>query len=220
PFLRQRGGEFNPAGHPSLERGLGSVSRRRDQEPTRHRGSTGEVERLRAGFLQHRRRRRRLDSHDEVFAVNADAHVATEEEGDPAEQFFLGDSLVACERVADARGLGLRIAHAFPERQPPEGSKTMTSAGSMDRWKTTPTERRGIGVVYQSFALFPHLSVADNVGYGLRARRVPTGVARGRIAEMLDLVHLQGKENRLPRELSGGERQRVALARALCVGPK
>ena len=51
-----------------------------------------------------------------------------------------------------------------------------------------PTERRGIGVVYQSFALFPHLSVADNVGYGLRARRVPTGVARGRIAEMLDLV--------------------------------
>ncbi len=83
-----------------------------------------------------------------------------------------------------------------------------------------PTERRGIGVVYQSFALFPHLSVADNVGYGLRARRVPTGVARGRIAEMLDLVHLQGKENRLPRELSGGERQRVALARALCVGPK
>ncbi len=72
----------------------------------------------------------------------------------------------------------------------------------------------------QSFALFPHLSVADNVGYGLRARRVPTGVARGRIAEMLDLVHLQGKENRLPRELSGGERQRVALARALCVGPK
>src|SRR5437867_10567114 len=83
-----------------------------------------------------------------------------------------------------------------------------------------PTERRGIGVVYQSFALFPHLSVADNVGYGLRARKVPTGVARGRIAEMLDLVHLPGKENRLPRELSGGERQRVALARALCVGPK
>ncbi|TLZ81881.1 MAG: ABC transporter ATP-binding protein [Methanobacteriota archaeon] len=83
-----------------------------------------------------------------------------------------------------------------------------------------PTERRGIGVVYQSFALFPHLSVADNIGYGLRARRVPADTASERISEMLDLVHLQGKENRFPRELSGGERQRVALARALCVGPK
>jgi len=83
-----------------------------------------------------------------------------------------------------------------------------------------PTERRGIGVVYQSFALFPHLSVADNIGYGLRARRVPADIAQERISEMLDLVHLQGKENRFPRELSGGERQRVALARALCVGPR
>jgi len=83
-----------------------------------------------------------------------------------------------------------------------------------------PTERRGIGIVYQSFALFPHLSVADNIGYGLRARKVPAGIARGRIAEMVDLVHLEGKENRLPHELSGGERQRVALARALCVNPK
>ncbi len=83
-----------------------------------------------------------------------------------------------------------------------------------------PTERRGIGIVYQSFALFPHLSVADNIGYGLRARKVPAGIAHSRIAEMVDLVHLGGKENRLPHELSGGERQRVALARALCVGPK
>src|SRR2546425_1047620 len=83
-----------------------------------------------------------------------------------------------------------------------------------------PTERRGIGIVYQTFALFPHLSVADNIGYGLRARKVPAGIARSRIAEMVDLVHLEGKENRLPHELSGGERQRVALARALCVGPK
>src|SRR5439155_4547880 len=94
-----------------------------------------------AGFLQHRCGRRRLDSHDEVFAVDADAHVPAEEEGDPAEHFFLGDSLAACERVTDARGLGLRIAHACPERHPAEGSKTMTSARSMDRWKTTPAHR-------------------------------------------------------------------------------
>ncbi len=83
-----------------------------------------------------------------------------------------------------------------------------------------PTERRGIGIVYQTFALFPHLSVADNIGYGLRARRVAEALARIRIAEMIDLVHLGGKENRLPRQLSGGEKQRVALARALCVGPR
>ena len=83
-----------------------------------------------------------------------------------------------------------------------------------------PTERRGIGVVYQSFALFPHLTVAENIGYGLRARRVVANKAEARVAEMVDLVHLQGKEHRLPRELSGGERQRVALARALAVGPR
>ncbi|HVG36934.1 MAG TPA: ATP-binding cassette domain-containing protein, partial [Thermoplasmata archaeon] len=78
-----------------------------------------------------------------------------------------------------------------------------------------PTERRGIGIVYQTFALFPHLSVAVNIGYGLRARRFAEDLARSRIAEMIDLVHLGGKENRLPRQLSGGEKQRVALARAL-----
>ncbi len=83
-----------------------------------------------------------------------------------------------------------------------------------------PTERRGIGIVYQSFALFPHLTVAENIGYGLRARRVLAKVAEARIAEMVELVHLQGKEHRVPRELSGGERQRVALARALAVGPR
>src|SRR5947209_20327398 len=66
-----------------------------------------------------------------------------------------------------------------------------------------PTERRGIGVVYQSFALFPHLTVAENIGYGLRARRVLAKDAEARVAEMVDLVHLQGQEHRLPRELSG-----------------
>jgi ABC-type Fe3+/spermidine/putrescine transport system ATPase subunit len=74
--------------------------------------------------------------------------------------------------------------------------------------------------VYQSFALFPHLTVEENIGYGLRARRVHRGFADRRIAEMIDMVHLNGKEKRLPHELSGGERQRVALARALGVGPR
>src|SRR2546422_1494138 len=60
-----------------------------------------------------------------------------------------------------------------------------------------PTERPGIGSVYQSFALFPHLSVADNIGYGLRARKVPAGIAPSPIAEMVDLGHPEGKKNRV-----------------------
>ncbi len=78
-----------------------------------------------------------------------------------------------------------------------------------------PAERRRVGVVFQDYALFPHLSVADNVGYGVRDRvRRPS-----RVAEMLDLVGLAGRERRRPHELSGGEQQRVAIARALAPDP-
>ncbi|MEO0494702.1 MAG: ABC transporter ATP-binding protein [Actinomycetota bacterium] len=80
-----------------------------------------------------------------------------------------------------------------------------------------PPERRSAGLVFQEHALFPHLTVADNVGFGLR-----TGGAddrRSRVEEMLDLVDLGGFGERFPHELSGGERQRVALARALAPSP-
>ena len=83
-----------------------------------------------------------------------------------------------------------------------------------------PTYRREIGMTFQNYALFPHMSVASNVGYGLRARRLDkTEVAR-RVAAALDLVKLTGLEDRKPRQLSGGQQQRVALARALVVRPK
>jgi spermidine/putrescine ABC transporter ATP-binding subunit len=83
-----------------------------------------------------------------------------------------------------------------------------------------PTYRREIGMTFQNYALFPHMSVASNVGYGLRARRLEkTEVAR-RVAAALDLVKLTGLEDRKPRQLSGGQQQRVALARALVVRPK
>ena len=82
----------------------------------------------------------------------------------------------------------------------------------------TPAER-AIGMVFQQYALFPHMSVHDNVAYGLKMRRWSKQRQRDRIAEMLELVGLAGLARRLPRELSGGQQQRVALARALAFGP-
>jgi len=83
-----------------------------------------------------------------------------------------------------------------------------------------PVQKRGVAIVYQSYAVFPHLTVGENVGYGLRARRVESSKAKDRIREMLELAQLTGKEDRFPNELSGGERQRVALARALAIEPR
>lgn len=85
---------------------------------------------------------------------------------------------------------------------------------------TTPPEKRGLGMVFQSYALFPHMTVADNVGYGLRLRGVATAERRERVAESLELVGLGHLSARKPRALSGGQQQRVALARAIAIRPK
>ncbi len=83
-----------------------------------------------------------------------------------------------------------------------------------------PPEDRNIGIVFQNYALFPHLSVAENVAYGLRFRDPPGGEnTQERVADLLELVDLPGMGDRDPAALSGGQRQRVALARALAPGP-
>jgi spermidine/putrescine transport system ATP-binding protein len=83
-----------------------------------------------------------------------------------------------------------------------------------------PPYRRDVNTVFQNYALFPHLSVFDNVAFGLRRRRVAPDEIRRRVAEMLELVELPGYERRRPSQLSGGQQQRVALARALINHPK
>jgi ABC-type Fe3+/spermidine/putrescine transport system ATPase subunit len=83
----------------------------------------------------------------------------------------------------------------------------------------TPPERRPLNMLFQGYALFPHLSVYENVAFGLRLERVPKRKIEQRVAEMLDLVRLGGYGDRRPEELSGGQQQRVALARALAPDP-
>jgi spermidine/putrescine ABC transporter ATP-binding subunit len=80
--------------------------------------------------------------------------------------------------------------------------------------------RREIGMVFQNYALFPHLSVFDNIAFGLSVRHLPAAEIKARVTEILGLVRLAGYEERRPRQLSGGQQQRVALARALVTRPR
>ena len=83
-----------------------------------------------------------------------------------------------------------------------------------------PPNRRSVGIVFQNYALFPHMSVAENVAYGLRARRAPRERIATRVAELLEMVQMGGFRDRRPAQLSGGQQQRVALARALAIEPE
>jgi spermidine/putrescine transport system ATP-binding protein len=107
----------------------------------------------------------------------------------------------------------LRLIAGF-ER--PEGGAILLDGDDMSH---TPPHKRRVNTVFQSYALFPHKSVRDNVAFGLRYRRCTKAQARERVAEALALVRLEGLEERRPSQLSGGQQQRVALARALVLQP-
>jgi spermidine/putrescine ABC transporter ATP-binding subunit len=102
------------------------------------------------------------------------------------------------------------------------GFEELTSGRILVRGRSVadlPPEKRDVGMVFQNYSLFPHMSVFDNVAFPLRVRRLRRDDIARRVREMLGTVHLQGFERRLPRQLSGGQQQRVALARALIFRP-
>jgi len=108
----------------------------------------------------------------------------------------------------------LRMIAGFQE---PSGGKILIGERDVTR---VPANRRDIGFVFQSYALFPHLTVFDNVAYGLRIRRKSADETRAAVADVLAVVGLKGFERRFPSELSGGQQQRVALARAIVIRPR
>jgi iron(III) transport system ATP-binding protein len=108
----------------------------------------------------------------------------------------------------------LRLVAGF--ERPDAGTVELAGAVVVGPKRFVPPERRRIGVVFQDYALFPHLTVAANVGYGVRDRRR----RKARVLELLELVGLPDKGGRRPHELSGGEQQRVAIARALAPDPE
>ncbi|XAH26174.1 ABC transporter ATP-binding protein [Xylophilus sp. GW821-FHT01B05] len=100
---------------------------------------------------------------------------------------------------------------------PDAGSRILFGDQDMTR---RPIEQRGVGMVFQHYALFPQMTVEANIGYGLRIRGVPEAERRRAVAELVALVRLDGLQGKRPAELSGGQRQRVALARAVAVRPR
>ena len=103
------------------------------------------------------------------------------------------------------------------------GFETLTSgriAFNGDDVGDLPPHKRDLGMLFQNYALFPHMTVAQNVAYPLRERKVPKPEIARRVAEVLELVQLVGRDGAVPTQLSGGQQQRVALARAIVFGPK
>ena len=110
----------------------------------------------------------------------------------------------------------LRLIAGFDK--PDEGTITLGDRQVAGGKVMVPPEARGIGIVFQSYALWPHMSVAENVGYALKVARLPRTERETRVARALDMVNLTPFATRRPADLSGGQRQRVALARCLAAG--
>jgi putative spermidine/putrescine transport system ATP-binding protein len=108
----------------------------------------------------------------------------------------------------------LRMIAGF--EQPTAGTIAVNGQDITNR----PPNRRNVGMVFQSYALFPNMTVADNIGFGLKVRKRPKDAIRRRVDELLELIALSGRGDRYPYQLSGGQQQRVALARALAIEPE
>src|SRR5215210_6935448 len=98
----------------------------------------------------------------------------------------------------------------------PDGGRVLLRGADVT---TAPPNDRNVNTVFQHYALFPHMSVVDNVSFGLELKKIPRGERRDRVAEIMRVVQLEGMEKRKPSQLSGGQQQRVALARALVNRP-
>jgi putative spermidine/putrescine transport system ATP-binding protein len=107
----------------------------------------------------------------------------------------------------------LRMIAGF--ERPTSGSISIDGVDITDR----PPNRRNVGMVFQNYALFPNMTVADNIGFGLRVRKRPRDQIKKRVGELLELINLADKGSRYPYQLSGGQQQRIALARALAFEP-
>jgi putative spermidine/putrescine transport system ATP-binding protein len=108
----------------------------------------------------------------------------------------------------------LRMIAGF--ERPTDGTITVDGTDITHR----PPHRRNVGMVFQSYALFPNMTVAENIGFGLKVRRRPKAEISKRVGELLELIHLSARGDRYPYQLSGGQQQRVALARALAIEPQ
>src|SRR2546427_5504921 len=138
------------------------------------------------------------------------------------ETFALRDFNLAAERGEFVSFLGpsgcgktttLRMIAGF---EAPTGGRLSIDGADMTH---RPPNRRNVGMVFQSYALFPNMTVADNIGFGLKIRKRSGDQIRKRVGELLELINLPNKGSRFPYQLSGGQQQRVALARALAIEP-
>src|SRR6185312_13943672 len=125
-----------------------------------------------------------------------------------------GETLVLLGPSGCGKTTMLRIIAGL--EAPDAGGKVLFDGKDMT---AVPIERRNVGMVFQSYALFPNMTVSDNIGYGLKIRGMPAKERAARVAELVALTNISGLENRRIDQLSGGQRQRVALARAVAIRP-
>ncbi|MEX1029443.1 MAG: ABC transporter ATP-binding protein [Paenibacillaceae bacterium] len=104
--------------------------------------------------------------------------------------------------------------------QPDGGEITLSGETIASRKRMMPPEKRGVNMVFQDYALWPHMNVFDNISYGLKHQKMGRDAIQGRVLELINMLHLDGLQKRLPPQLSGGQQQRVAIARALATRPR